>query len=225
VSDDINPPGEPNHDEAKAVATERLVLHTGDGLDLEAELRLGTSPRAAVVLAHPHPQQGGSMRSLVTSELFSALPDRGIAALRFNFRGVEASEGEHGGGIAEHADIVAALDALASRVTAVPLVLAGWSFGADVSLSVLDARLAGWFLIAAPLRVLATEAFVASTDPRPKFFVVPEKDQFRQPDAVRAFTDGWINTEITVVAGADHFLVGRTANAVDLLAGFALGSR
>jgi len=196
-----------------------LTLQTSDGLALEAELRTPADPVGAVVLAHPHPAQGGSMRSLVTSELFRTLPDKGLTVLRFNFRGVEGSEGEHGGGTAEHADVVAAIDALAA-VGTTPLVLAGWSFGADVSLSVLDDRLAGWFLIASPLRILPLEAMVVATDPRPKFFAIPENDQFRKPDAVRSMTADWTSTTVEMVPGGDHFLVGRTAKVADWLADF-----
>jgi uncharacterized protein len=205
---------------------ERPTLRTADGLALEAELARPPSDagpvRGVVVLAHPHPQQGGSMRSLVTSELFAALPRRGLVVLRFNFRGVGGSEGAYGGGVDEHADVIAAIDAVAGEAEGadVPLVQAGWSFGADVSLTVVDGRLAGWFLVAPPLRVLPEEAFVAATDPRPKLFTVPERDQFRPPAAAREFTVGWVNTTVTDVPGADHFLVGRTGVAVDRLDGF-----
>jgi uncharacterized protein len=201
---------------------EQLSLRTTDGLVLEAEFAAPekTPARAAVVLAHPHPQQGGSMRSLVTSELFKALPGRDLAVLRFNFRGVGDSEGSHGGGVDEHADVVAAIDALAPRHPDVPLVLAGWSFGADVSLTVADGRLAGWFLVAPPLRALPPDAFVVARDPRPKCFTVPERDQFRPPAGVRELTADWVNTQVHVVPGADHFLVGRTTAAVDQLDAF-----
>ena len=62
-------------------------------------------PRAGVVLCHPHPQYGGTMRSLVVSALFEALPVAGYSVLRFNFRGVERSTGEYGGGVREPADV------------------------------------------------------------------------------------------------------------------------
>jgi alpha/beta superfamily hydrolase len=206
---------------------EAATLQTSDGLGLEAErARPGADDpplRGAVVLAHPHPLQGGSMRSLVTSELFAALPGRGLVALRFNFRGVEGSEGTHGKGVDEQHDVLAALDALAPEAAdaGVPLVLAGWSFGADVSLTVADERLAGWFLVAPPLRTPAPDhPYPAAADARPKCFVIPERDQFRPPDAVRAATAGWTNTVVHDVPGADHFLVGRTKVAVDHLDAF-----
>ncbi len=123
MTDDSRPTAEP------------LRLTTDDGLALEAEWVWPAAPTALVVLAHPHPLHGGSMRSLVTSELFRSLPGRGVAALRFNFRGVEGSEGTHGEGRTERLDVEAAIDALAAgaatrRIVDVPLVLAGWSFGA-----------------------------------------------------------------------------------------------
>jgi alpha/beta superfamily hydrolase len=210
-------------DPATPTDVEDAVCRTSDGLDLEAELAVPPTPNGAVVLAHPHPQQGGSMRSLVTSELFRTLPAEGIATLRFNFRGVEGSEGTFGGGIAEHDDVVAAIDRLRVATSATPLVLAGWSFGADVSASVVDPRLAGWFLIAPPLRVLPDDRLVAASDPRPKHLAVPEHDMFRPPDSAREATAGWTNTTVEVVPGADHFLVGRTAKVAAALVAFVRG--
>lgn len=196
-------------------------LTTADGLVLEAELCVPHRPVAAIVLAHPHPAQGGSMRSLVTSELFRTLPGRGLAALRFNFRGVEGSEGVHGDGADERLDLVAAVDAVDAELTALPIVVAGWSFGADVSLSVVDRRIDGWFAIAPPLRVLPLADLLAGTDPRPKVLAVPEHDQFCPPDAAAAATSDWTNTEIVIVPGADHFLVGRTDVLTERLVTFA----
>ncbi len=148
-----------------APPVESFSLRTSDGLVLEAEATVPADATVAAVLAHPHPVQGGTMRSLVTSELFRTLPERGVAVVRFNFRGVEGSEGTHGHGIDEQHDLVAGLDALTERAPGLPLVIAGWSFGADVALTVVDPRLAGWFLIAPPLRVVPIESMLAA--PRP----------------------------------------------------------
>lgn len=201
-------------------STESRLLSTSDGLGLEAEVRIPVSPIGAAVLAHPHPEHGGSMRSLVTSELFRSLPDRGVAAIRFNFRGVERSEGSYDAGHGEQLDVVAAIDALAELAAGVSLVLAGWSFGADVSLSVVDPRVAGWCVVAPPLRILRADELLAAADPRPKRLVVPEHDQFRPPDSARTFVEGWTNTEVAVVAGGDHFLAGRTNQVADHVVDF-----
>lgn len=186
-----------------------LTLTAADGVTLEAEARVPEGAWAAAVLAHPHPLFGGSMRSIVPSVLFGALPDEGVACLRFNFRGVEGSGGAHGGGVAERLDVVAAVGALAGLAPGVPLVIVGWSFGADVSLAVTDGRLAGWCAVAPPLRNHVGD-MGAATDPRPKLLLVPERDQFRPPDSAREVVAGWVNTRLEVIPGADHFLAGRT---------------
>ena len=91
------------------------TLHTSDGLNLEAEWAKPETSHATVVLCHPHPQYGGTMRSIVISALFEALPAHGIACLRFNFRGVENSEGVYAEGRDEPNDVLAALAAARPR--------------------------------------------------------------------------------------------------------------
>jgi alpha/beta superfamily hydrolase len=95
----------------------------------------------------------------------------------------------------------------------VPLVLAGWSFGADMALSTVDDRLAGWLAIAPPLRFAADLGPVAA-DPRPKQLVLGQHDEFRDPASVVEATEDWVATEIEVIAGASHFFVGRTDRVV-----------
>jgi alpha/beta superfamily hydrolase len=204
-------------DPATATATR---FRTADGVGLEGEVVVPGEATGAVVLAHPHPVHGGSMTSLVTSELFRTLPANGLAVLRFNFRGVGGSAGEHGHGVDEQLDVVAAIDALSGRVPELPLITAGWSFGADVSLAVADPRIRGWFCVAPPLRVLPLDDLVAAHDPRPKLLAVPEHDQFRPPGPARELTVGWEATTIEVVSGADHFCVGRTDRVAELCVGF-----
>jgi uncharacterized protein len=203
-----------------------LVLHAADGAVLEAEWSdAATTPRGTVVLCHPHPQFGGTMRSIVVSALFGALPDLGYACLRFNFRGVERSTGEHGAGETEPADVAAALDAAGAAAVDGTLTLVGWSFGADMTLSVVDPRISGWVAIAPPLRFGGRFDAVAH-DPRPKHFVLAQHDEFRPPADVQQAVTSWRNTTIAVVAGASHFFVGRTDRVVAATAEFlgALGN-
>jgi alpha/beta superfamily hydrolase len=198
---------------------EPVALRTADGLTLEGELCVPDGVRAAAVLAHPHPLHGGNMRSIVIGALFEGLPAAGVAALRFNFSGVGQSQGTHDDGRGERLDVVAALDTLFEIVEGLPLVLAGWSFGADTALAVDDDRHRGWFAVAPPLRH-NDEAVAAAADPRPKLLAVPQHDQFRAPDSARELTADWANTRLEVVPGADHFLVGRTGRVVELALGF-----
>ena len=156
-----------------------LIIRTDDGPELEAELTLSdrATPRAGIVLCHPHPQYGGTMRSLVISVLFAELSAAGFACLRFNFRGVEASTGTYSHGEGEQLDVLAAVATMADAVAELPIALVGWSFGADVSLTVVDPRVAGWVAIAPPLRFRPT--FGAASDVRPKHLVLAANDEFR----------------------------------------------
>jgi alpha/beta superfamily hydrolase len=197
---------------------EPLTITSADGTLLEAEYRAvpqdgPDDEHAACVLCHPHPQYGGSMHSLVIGELFRELPAHGVTCLRFNFRGVEGSGGAWDEGRAERTDVAAALDALAARVPSDRrLVLAGWSFGADMALSTDDPRVAGWLAIAPPLHYADADA--VGRDPRPKHLVLAERDQVRAPDDLRAATAGWTATTVEVIGGADHFFMGRTERVV-----------
>lgn len=203
----------------RSMPIEPLTLITDDGLPLEAELARPTDAgpvRAGVVLCHPHPLQGGTMRSIVISALFDALPETGVACLRFNFRGVEGSLGTHDEGDGERLDAKAAIAALADDLApGAPLVLTGWSFGADVALSVTDPRLVAWFAIAGPLRFVR-EAEIVAGDPRPKLLALAERDEIRAPAEIQVEVAGWTNTRVAVVPGASHFFIGRTNQLVAL---------
>jgi alpha/beta superfamily hydrolase len=191
-----------------------------DGGALEAELAVAGDERAGMVLCHPHPLYGGTMCSIVISALFDALPAAGVTCLRFNFRGVGDSEGIHDEGRGERLDAAAAVGALADRLArGAPLVLTGWSFGADVALSTLDATVRGWLAIAPPLRYVEPDAPVG-TDERPKLVVLAEHDEIRPPAEVEAAVAAWRATDVTVVGGASHFFVGRTERLVVLARGF-----
>jgi uncharacterized protein len=192
------------------------TLITADGVTLEAELALPKSTRCGMVLCHPHPQYGGTMRSIVISALFDTLPPRGVACLRFNFRGVEGSEGTHDFGNLERVDAETAVGALHDRLPqGTPLILTGWSFGADMALSVRDQRLSGWMAIAPPLASVHDLDGLAA-DPRPKLLALAQHDEYRDPDEVAKIADRWANTDVHIVGGASHFFMGRTDRLAQL---------
>jgi hypothetical protein len=199
---------------------ERRALVATDGVELEAEVARpdGGGVRAGAVLCHPHPQFGGTMRSIVISALFDALPAVGVTCLRFNFRGVENSGGAFDEGTGEREDARAAIAALTPELAGAPLVLAGWSFGADVTLSVDDPAVAAWLAIAPPLRFADLGGIPG--DPRPKLIALAEHDEVRAPTAIAAEVATWAATEVTVVPGASHFFVGRTDRLVALATAF-----
>lgn len=194
---------------------EPLTFPSLDGLRLEGELVVPDEPRAGAVLTHPHPRHGGNMRSMVPGELIHELPAIGVATLRFNFRGMGASEGHFEDGVGERLDAIAAIGVLHDIIEGLPLVLCGSSFGADTALTADDDRVSGWCGLAPPLRDHRLADMVAvAHDPRPKLLIVPERDQFRDPTSMRMVTADWASTTITEVPGADHFFVGRLEVAI-----------
>ena len=204
---------------------EPRTITSADGAVLEAELAPATAgtgnARVGMVLCHPHPQYGGTMRSIVIGALFAALPDAGVTCLRFNVRGVEGSTGYWDEGRSEQADAHAAVTTLAAELTdGVPLILTGWSFGADMALSVLDPAVAAWLAIAPPLHYIDSLDPIA-VDPRPKLLALAEHDEVRSPSEIAATAKDWHATEIQTVPGASHFFVGRTDRLVELAVAYA----
>ena len=107
----------------------------GPSGSLEALLEVSsTTPRAAAVFAHPHPLYGGTMHTRAVYHATKALARVGAVVLRFNFRGVGASDGAHDGGPGEMDDYRAALDFVAAKYPGLPLWAAGFSFGSWVAL-------------------------------------------------------------------------------------------
>jgi alpha/beta superfamily hydrolase len=201
--------------------TEPRALVSADQVTLEGELARATgAERAGAVICHPHPTMGGTMRSIVVGALFAALPAAGVTSLRFNFRGVEGSGGAYDEGRGERADATAAVAALTDELApGAPLLLAGWSFGADIALSVLEPAIAGWMAIAPPFHFVADPTAIAA-DPRPKLLALGEHDEVRSPAAVAAEVAAWTATTVEVVPGASHFFMGRTDRLVELALAF-----
>ena len=199
------------------MAKHALVLRTSDDVLLEAEMDVPADHWAAIVLAHPHPQFGGDMHAYVTDALFRALPSEAVAVLRFNFRGVGGSRGTHDHGDAERLDVAAAVEEMAAVGARVPFVLSGYSFGADVSLNVVDERLNAWFAVNPPLTDVAK---AAARDPRPKRLAIGEHDQYDPPPVAATRTADWVNTTIVPIAHGDHFMMGATRQVVDEMLAF-----
>src|SRR5438132_12488047 len=109
---------------------ERLFI-TGLAGKLEALLEEPDDDalRAAALVCHPHPQHGGTMHNKVVYRIARALRKQGYVVLRFNYRGVNLSEGTYDRGVGELEDASAALQWLRARYPALPYALAGFSLG------------------------------------------------------------------------------------------------
>jgi alpha/beta superfamily hydrolase len=126
--------------------------------------------------------------------------------LRFDFRGVGGSGGAHGHGTGEQEDLEAAIAAVEAAGT--DLTIAGYSFGADVALSVDHPDATGWLVAAPPLAVFPMDQFLASIDPRPVRIIHPAHDQFNPPDRLLSSTAAWAATDVHVIDSTDHFFGG-----------------
>ncbi len=198
-----------------------MSLLTADGQTLVGDMRVPAGAPAGAVLCHPHPAYGGDRHNVVVDALFRALWSSGVATLRFDFRplGARTATGE---GVAERADVVAALHRLAIELDdAVPLYLVGYSFGADVALSVGDDRHAGWAAVAPPFR-FSGPAHPGRGDRRPVLVMAPEHDQFAPPHWVAKATRTWPDVTVEAVPMADHLLAGATAHVAQAVTGWVL---
>ena len=117
--------------------TEKLLLRGAAGViqALRDAPAAGTAPQGVAVIAHPHPLFGGTMDNKVVQTLARAFIGAGWTAVRFNFRGVDASEGVHDEGRGEAEDMLAVVQQVAPDG---PLAIAGFSFGAFVAINALQ---------------------------------------------------------------------------------------
>lgn len=180
------------------------------------------SPRGIAVICHPHPLFGGAMGNKVVYTLASAAREFGLIATRFNFRGVEASEGVHDGSRGETGDCLAVVDWLRAQAPGQPLLLAGFSFGAYVALKAAAiARPAGLVSIAPPFGRYFDE-IAAPPHPGCPWMAIHSRDDdtVRYEDTRAMLASYEPAPELHSVDGAGHFFHGRLNEIRDATLGF-----
>ena len=193
---------------------------------LEALLNAGSpsTPYAAVV-AHPHPLFGGTLHNKVVFHAMKALNGFGFPVLRFNFRGTGLSEGEHDHGIGEADDVRTALDWV-DREFQLPMVFAGFSFGAAVGLRAAcdDSRVKaaiGLGLPVAPIDGRSYDFSFLASCMKPKLFVSGDRDQFGTPVQLEKVIETVADPKkLILIPGADHFFEGRLSEMREAVAGW-----
>ena len=166
-------------------------------------------PNGAVVVCHPHPQHGGTMHNKVAHTLARSFVRTGFAALRFNFRGTEASEGIWDDGHGELDDALAAIDWMRAHYADQPLWLAGFSFGAAIAIRAAVTIPAHGLISVAP----AVYRFANGLDGQPDcpwLVVQGDEDELVDVEA----TVEWVNglqpgPELIIMSGAEHFFHGK----------------
>jgi uncharacterized protein len=180
------------------------------------ERGLDAGLHAAVVLAHPHPQYGGTMHTKAVYQAAKAFRRIGCAVLRFNFRGTGLSGGTYDEGRGEMDDFRAAITFMRSQYQDAPVWAAGMSFGAWISLTVgaSDPRVTTLLGIAPPLSRYDFEAVRLST--KPKFFIQGERDELCPLKEMQEFYARAADPkELVVIDTADHLFDGKTSEVAD----------
>ena len=180
---------------------------------LEARLDLPTgTPRAVAVIAHPHPQYGGTMQTKAVYEAARALARIGVASVRFNFRGAGISRGAFDGGRGEQDDYRSALDYASARFPGLPIWAVGMSFGAWVATTVgaEDSRVSLLLAIAPAVDHYDYAGLRSST--KHTFVIHGEEDEVAPIRHVRRLYGEMAEPkELVVLEAADHVFDGRTS--------------
>ena len=187
----------------------------GQAGQLEALLNSGAENAThAALVCHPHPMFGGTMHNKVVFHAMKALNNFGFSVLRFNFRGTGLSQGEHDHGRGEVDDVRTALDWL-DREFGLPLIFAGFSFGAAVGLNAACAddrvkALVGLGTPVAPVDERSYDLEFLRSCHTPKLFVSGSRDQFGPRAKLEALVHSLRDPKkLVIVESADHFFEGR----------------
>jgi len=176
----------------------------------------GSGPWPGVVICHPHPLHGGSMDNNVVLALAMGLVEEGLVTLRFNFRGVGGSEGEHTEGEKEVQEVLGALDLLkAWPDTNSNIGLTGYSFGTSVILrhKELYREAKAIVLVSPPFR--AVEGTPLKDSKVPALIVTGDRDKLVDSTQLDAELAGFKQTpEFKLFDGVDHFWYGQEARLV-----------
>jgi hypothetical protein len=199
--------------------TEKHIYFQSGPLKLEGLLEL-VSGAQGIVMTHPHPLYGGNMYHPVVEAVLEAYRHKGYSTLRFNFRGVDQSEGEYNEGIGEQEDVKNALAFLSEQGKS-RLELGGYSFGAWVSAFALKtlSRVERLMMVSPPVAFMSFEAL--SRDPRIELIIGADSDDIAPPALIREQIPLW-NPEAVfkVITGSDHFYEGKAREITDLVEDF-----
>ena len=184
------------------------IVVPGPAGSLEGLLQVQSAeePRVAALVCHPHPLYGGTMHNKVVHRVASVLAARGVAVLRFNFRGVGQSEGTHDKGIGELEDARAAFHVLRERFPSARLWSAGFSFGSWIAarLSAAEPATERLILVAPPVTRSGFQVLRSTTVP--KLVIQGTRDEVCKPEALEAEFPTWADPKrLILVEGASHF--------------------
>jgi alpha/beta superfamily hydrolase len=186
-------------------AAQKKIFITGPAGNLEGIAHLpDDAPRAIAVIAHPLPTMGGTMDNKVVTTLVKTFVELGFVALRFNFRGVGASEGTFDAGDGEVEDVLAVVRHARQEYGDLPLILSGFSFGGYVQARAAQQLHPQHLVLIAP----AVGRFVMPKVPANTLVVHGDMDEVVELQEVLQWARAQ-NLPIIVLAGAGHFFHGK----------------
>lgn len=211
-------------------SVEKVVIDGPVGaIEAMIERPPGARDDIVAVCCHPHPLYGGTMQNKVVHTLARACQDQRVTSVRFNFRGVGASEGRHDDGIGESEDAAAVADFAMRKTGAAHLWSLGFSFGGFVAYRLATMRAAGVLVTVAP----PVQRFDFTRLPVPTCpWLVAQGDADDLVDHQRVLA--WTQSldpapEVKILPRAEHFFHGRLtelrALLADWLAARAAGNR
>jgi alpha/beta superfamily hydrolase len=166
-----------------------------------------SAPTEAALVCHPHPQHGGTMHNKVVYRIARGLRGAGAVVLRFNYRGVNLSEGTYDDGEGELDDARAALDYLRGRYPGLPFTVAGFSFGSRIALR-LGCGIARR-VIAVGFPAAYKDKASLDTCTTPRVFIQSTRDQFGSVEQVESIVKALPEPkQLHLIDAQDHFFAG-----------------
>jgi alpha/beta superfamily hydrolase len=166
-------------------------------------------PCAAVLVCHPHPKHGGTMHNKVVYRIARGMRRAGAVVSRFNYRGVNRSEGKYDEGAGEIEDARAALGFLRSRYPELPFSLAGFSFGSRIILSLGCQTHGASCLVAAGFPASYPDSMQYGRCETPRTFILSTHDEFCPVGAMQAYFSTLTGPkELILIEAGDHFFMG-----------------
>jgi alpha/beta superfamily hydrolase len=199
--------------------TEEKIKFLSQGILIEGLLCMQEGQKG-VVVTHPHSLYGGTMYNQVVETLVEVYQEKSFSTLRFNFRGVEGSEGSYDEGKGEQEDVRSALEYMNKRGKR-EVDLAGYSFGAWVNAKLNDTHsLCNRIVMISPPVAFLDFSFL-SYNPKIQLVVAGGRDDIAPADKITNVINTWNpKAHLDVIEGADHFYTGEISSLKSILSRF-----
>jgi len=188
---------------------EKALIIPGPEGDIEAVVSSESETEIIGIICHPHPEGGGSMNNKVVTSIQKTFSKLGLKTIRFNFRGVGNSAGEFGEGKGEQEDLHAVISWAKEKYPDNKLWLAGFSFGAYVSMCATASWPVEQLVSVAPPVTYGSLKKLKRPD-CPWVIIQGTEDEIFDSDAVLKWAASLEPPpEVIVIPGASHFFHGR----------------